>query len=140
MSFYDILTNKGFEVNINIPSENIYALVNEEAMDRILNNLISNVIRYGYEGKCLGLNLSGDKEWVYIDIWDRGRGIDEIHKERIFERLYTLEDSRNKEFQGSGLGLTITKRLVESMNGEITLSSTPYEKTTFSMKLKRINY
>jgi len=140
LSFYDILTNKGFEVNINIPSENIYALANEEAVDRILNNLISNVIKYGYEGKCLGLDLSADDEKVNIDIWDRGRGIDEIHKERIFERLYTLEDSRNKEFQGSGLGLTITKRLIEKMNGEITLSSTPYERTTFSLKLKRINY
>ncbi|MCM1991723.1 sensor histidine kinase [Oceanirhabdus seepicola] len=140
LSFYDILTNKGFEVNINIPSENIYALANEEAMDRILNNLLSNVIKYGYEGKCLGIDLSCGEEAVYIDIWDRGRGIDEIHKDRIFERLYTLEDSRNKEFQGSGLGLTITKRLVEKMNGEITLSSIPYEKTTFSLKLKRISY
>ncbi len=140
LSFYDILTNKGFEVSINIPSKNIYALANEEAMDRILNNLISNAIKYGHEGKCLGLDISYDEEEVYIDIWDRGRGIDEVHKEKVFERLYTLEDSRNKEFQGSGLGLTITKRLVEKMNGEITLSSIPYAKTTFSLKLKRINF
>ncbi|WBW97195.1 sensor histidine kinase [Oceanirhabdus sp. W0125-5] len=140
LSFYDILSDKGFDVNINIPAENLYALSNEEAMERILNNLISNVIKYGYEGKSLGIDLSGDEEWIYIDIWDKGRGIDELHKDRIFERLYTLEDSRNKEFQGSGLGLTITKRLVEKMNGEISLSSIPYEKTTFSLKLKRINY
>ena len=75
-----------------------------------------------------------------IDVWDKGRGIDEIHKERVFERLYTLEDSRNKSFQGSGLGLTITKRLVEKIGGEISLSSKPHEKTTFSIKLKIIEY
>ncbi|GAA0180115.1 HAMP domain-containing histidine kinase [Clostridium sediminicola] len=140
LSFYDILTNRGFEVNINIPEENFYALGDEEALDRILNNLISNVIRYGYEGKFLGINLKADNEFVYIDVLDKGKGIDEIHKDRVFERLYTLEDSRNKSFQGSGLGLTITKRLVEKMDGKISLFSKPYNKTVFSFKLKRINY
>lgn len=140
LSFYDILTNRGFKVNINIPEENFYALGDEEALDRILNNLISNVIRYGYEGNFLGITLKADDEFVYIDVLDKGKGIDELHKDRVFERLYTLEDSRNKSFQGSGLGLTITKRLVEKMGGEISLFSRPYHKTVFSFKLKRINY
>ena len=54
--------------------------------------------------------------------------------------MYTLEDSRNKSFQGSGLGLTITKRLVEILGGSIHLSSMPYEKTIFTVSLKRITY
>lgn len=54
--------------------------------------------------------------------------------------MYTLEDSRNRDFQGSGLGLTITKRLVEKMNGEIFLKSTPNKTTSFTVKLKRIDY
>lgn len=138
--FYEVLTNKGIEVNINIPEKNYYAFGNEEALDRVLNNLISNSIRYGYEGNMIGLDLKSDYEFVYINIWDRGKGIDEIHKDKVFERLYTAEDSRNKSFQGSGLGLTITKRLVEKMGGEINLFTKPYEKTIFSIKLKRINY
>lgn len=140
LSFFDVLTSKGFEVNINIPGKNFYALGNEEALNRILNNLISNAVKYGCEGKFLGLYLRTDKEFVYVDICDKGKGIDELHKDRVFERLYTLEDSRNKLFQGSGLGLTITKRLVEKMGGEISLFSVPYKKTTFSFKLKKINY
>lgn len=138
LEFYDVLTNQGIEVNIDIPQNNIYCLGNEEALNRILGNLISNAMKYGYEGKLLGLSLHCDNDMVAIEIWDKGRGINELHKDRIFERMYTLEDSRNKLYQGSGLGLTITKRLVENMGGLISLESKPYEKTTFTVKLKRI--
>lgn len=140
LAFYDILTNKGFEVKINIPENSIYALGNEEALDRILGNLLSNAIKYGYEGQVIGLDLKADDDFVHVDVWDRGKGINELNKDKVFERLYTLEDSRNKLYQGSGLGLTITKRLVEKLGGKITLKSTPYQKTVFSFKIKRINY
>lgn len=140
LAFYDILTNKGFEVIIDIPENNIYSLGNEDAIDRIINNLISNVIKYGNEGMVLGLSLRSDEDYVYVEVWDKGKGISEIYKDRVFERMYTLEDSRNKLYQGSGLGLTITKRLVEKLDGEIFLESKPYEKTSFTFKLKRITY
>lgn len=140
LSFYEILTNKGFNVEINIPQNNFFVLGNEEALDRILNNLISNAIKYGNDGNVVGLDLRADDEYVHVEVWDKGKGISAFDKDSVFERLYTLEDSRNKLYQGSGLGLTITKRLVEKLGGEITLLSKPYEKTTFSFKLKRINY
>lgn len=140
LKFYDVITGKGIEVNIEIPDENIYALGNGEAIHRILNNLISNAIKYGSDGKVIGLRLKYDDKFLYVSVWDKGRGIKEIDKDRVFERMYTLDDSRNKLNQGSGLGLTITKRLVEKLNGEIYLSSVPYEKTTFTFKLKRITY
>ncbi|MBU3091014.1 sensor histidine kinase [Clostridium sp. CM028] len=140
LAFYDILTNKGFEVIIDIPKINIYCLGNEEALDRIINNFISNAIKYGNDGMVLGLTLRSDEEYVYVEVWDKGKGISETHQDRVFERMYTLEDSRNKLYQGSGLGLTITKRLVEKLEGEIILESKPYEKTSFIFKLKRITY
>ena len=136
LSFYDILTSTGNEVSIEIPDENIYALANEEALDRILNNLITNSIKYGSSGKIIGLTVEKDENYVFMKVWDRGKGIADIHKEKVFERMYTLDDSRNKLFQGSGLGLTITKRLAEKLGGEITLKSQPYEKTEFIVKLR----
>jgi signal transduction histidine kinase len=140
LSFYDVLTAKGFEVEIDIPKTNVYVLGNEEVLGRVLNNLISNGITYGREGKVIGITLKCDNEWVTVDIWDKGKGINEYHLDKVFERMYTLEDSRNKLYQGSGLGLTITKRLVEKLGGNIDLSSKPYEKTVFSFTLKRIMY
>lgn len=140
LSFYDLLTTQGFDVHIDIPETPIYAHGNTEVIGRIMNNLISNAIAYGGDGKTLGITLRSDEQFVYVDIWDKGKGISESHIDKVFERMYTLEDSRNRLYQGSGLGLTITKRLVEALGGEIHLSSTPYEKTVFTVMLRRINF
>ncbi|MGE8036920.1 two-component sensor histidine kinase [Lysinibacillus sp. KCTC 33748] len=140
LSFYDMVMSLGLEIDITIPEISVYALGNEEALDRVLNNLLSNAIAYGAAGNIIGLTVRTDDTNICIDVWDRGKGIDEYHIDNVFERMYTLEDSRNKSFQGSGLGLTITKRLVELMDGSIQLSSIPYEKTIFTISLKRMMY
>ncbi|MEB2281979.1 sensor histidine kinase [Lysinibacillus xylanilyticus] len=140
LSFYDMITSMGLEIDIAIPEISAYAHGNEEALDRVLNNLLSNAVAYGVAGNIIGLTVRNDDTNIFIDIWDRGQGIDEYHIDNVFERMYTLEDSRNKSFQGSGLGLTITKRLVELMEGSIQLSSIPYEKTIFTVSLKRMTY
>jgi signal transduction histidine kinase len=105
-----------------------------------LSNLISNAIAYGDAGGVLGLKLYHDETKVYIEVWDRGKGISEAHQDKVFERLYTLEDSRNRSYQGSGLGLTITKRLTEQMNGTITLVSQPYVRTVFTLSFRRLSF
>ncbi|WP_100332221.1 sensor histidine kinase [Bacillus xiapuensis] len=137
LSFYDLLTAKGFSVHIDISEDQLYAWGNEEVLSRILHNLLSNAIAYGGEGKTVGIAVRNSENFLYIDIWDKGKGISESHIDKVFERMYTLEDSRNRSYQGSGLGLTITKRLVEVLGGEIHLSSKPYEKTMFTVALKK---
>ncbi|MDF2671010.1 MAG: sensor histidine kinase [Paenibacillus sp.] len=138
--FYENIVSHGFEAAIDIPEHTVSGMGNVEALERIMNNLISNAIRYGSDGKRIGLSVREDAEYAYIEVWDQGKGINESQQRLIFERLYTLEDSRNHLYQGSGLGLTITKRLVELMGGTITVRSTPYEKTVFSVKLRKIQF
>ncbi|WP_439024661.1 HAMP domain-containing histidine kinase [Bacillus halotolerans] len=140
LHYYDAVQAKGFNAEIDIPDTPVYAHANEEALDRILQNLLSNAIQYGAVGKFIGLSLYYDETSIAISVWDRGKGISETDQQRVFERLYTLEESRNKAFQGSGLGLTITKRLVEKMGGSISLQSKPYERTAFTITLKRMTY
>lgn len=140
LAFYEILSSKGTEVRIDIPEDKAYMLGNEEALDRILSNLISNAITYGDAGNVVGLRLLADDQEVTVEIWDRGKGITAAHQDQVFERLYTLEDSRNRNYQGSGLGLTITKRLTEGMNGRISLVSKPYEQTVFAVSFPRLTY
>ena len=140
LNFYDKLQNDGMEVFIEIPKKEIFVLGNEEAIVRILNNLISNAIRYGSDGKYLGIVINEAETNVDINIIDKGKGIQERYKEDVFERIFTLEDSRSKEYQGSGLGLTITKNLVKTLGGKITLESSPYVKTVFSFTLNKLNY
>lgn len=137
LDYYDILSSRDFEVSIIIPEETIYALGNEIELERILDNLISNAIKYGAEGKMVGIELAANQDNVYISIADKGKGIAELHREHVFDRMYTMDDSRNSLYQGSGLGLTITKTLVEKMGGKISLESMPYHRTTFTVQLNR---
>ena len=140
LSFYDILQGKDFVVKISIPEKDIFVQGEKGAIDRILSNLISNAVRYGSDGKYIGLTLRESKNHVYIDIVDKGKGIEKEFAGNVFERLYTMEDSRNRHIQGNGLGLTIAKNLAGQLGGDIYLESEPNVKTTFTVKLKKFIY
>ncbi|MFZ4453445.1 sensor histidine kinase [Salibacterium aidingense] len=138
LDFFKIIEAQELEVSIEIPETPVYAFANKEALDRVLSNLISNAIQYGSGGGIIGLRILTDEQCIEIEVWDRGQGIEEAYKEQVFERMYTMEDSRNPSFQGSGLGLTITKQLVENLGGKLKLRSLPFQETTFSIQLKRL--
>ena len=140
LGFYEILIQKEFEVDILIPEQDLFVYGDRESIDRILYNLVSNVIRYGSDGKYIGFLITEDSGYIYIDITDKGAGIDKEFAESVFERLYTMEDSRNRRIQGNGLGLTIARNLAKQMGGDILLESTPGIKTIFSVKLKKFIY
>lgn len=137
LDFYEILSGKDYEVEVEIPEKTVYVQGNRDAIRRILNNLISNSLRYGSEGRYLGIFLHEDEKQVYIDVTDRGRGIEKDFAEHIFDRLFTMEDSRNRDIQGNGLGLTIARSLARQMGGDVTLVSRPWQKTSFTVALKR---
>lgn len=138
LDFYEMLTEADFQVDIGLPEKAVFVRGNREALQRILNNLVSNVIRYGAEGKYLGVFLRTDERSVYIDVTDKGKGIDSAFAQSVFERLFTMEDSRSRSVQGNGLGLTIAKRLAEQMGGDLTLESVPHVRTVFTVTLKRV--
>ncbi|GKH33875.1 sensor histidine kinase [Muricomes sp. OA1] len=137
LDFYEILSQKGFEVDINVPEKAVYVLGDREALHRILCNLVSNAVRYGGDGNYIGLSIRYEQEWVYIDVRDRGKGIDKVFADSVFDRLFTMEDSRSRRIQGNGLGLTIARNLAKQMGGDIILQSEPFAETTFTVKLKR---
>ena len=140
LDFYELLSNKKLYVKVDMPETPIYIQGNKEALQRILFNLISNVIRYGADGKYLGISLRDDDRNVYVDVTDKGKGIDRAFADSIFDRLFTMEDSRNRNIQGNGLGLTIAQNLAQRLGGTITLESIPHEKTTFTVRLKKISF
>lgn len=137
LDFYEILTQKEFQVEAEIPEEPVFVQGNQDALRRILFNIISNAVRYGSDGKYMGIFFRSDDKYVYVDVEDRGKGIDKAFAQNVFERLFTMEDSRNREIQGNGLGLTIAQNLARQMGGEIILDSEPNMKTTFTVKLHK---
>ena len=140
LDFYELLTQKEFQVDVDIPEEAVFVRGNKDALQRILFNLISNVVRYGSDGKYMGMFLRSDEKYIYIDVVDKGKGIERAFAQNVFERLFTMEDSRNRKIQGNGLGLTIAQNLAHQLGGEITLESEPNVKTTFTVKLRKFSY
>ncbi len=137
LGYYDILIQKNYAVDIIIPEQQIFAQGDMESINRILNNLLSNAIRYGSDGKYIGLFVREDLDFVYIDVVDKGKGIEKQFAASVFERLYTMEDSRNRSIQGNGLGLTIARNLARQMGGDLLLQSEPGVRTVFTVKLRR---
>ena len=138
LEFYEILLQKEFQVELVIPETPVFVLGDKSALQRILYNLLSNAIRYGGDGKYLGVFLRKDENRAYIDVVDRGKGIEQEFAANVFDRLYILEDSRNREIQGNGLGLTIAKNLAAQLGGDLFLNSVPNVKTTFTLQLRKI--
>lgn len=135
ISFFSEIQKLKIEPEINIGENDIYILCDEKIINRILNNLISNALKHGTGASKIGVNLSNDSSYVYIEVWDNGSGIVDDDIDHIFDRLYMAEKSRSAAMKSSGLGLTIVKKLVESLEGSIMVKSTPFKKTSFLIKL-----
>ncbi len=137
LGYYELLMQKDYAVDIMIPEQHIFVQGDEDSVNRILGNLLSNAIRYGSDGKYIGLFLREELDFVYIDVVDKGKGIEPQFAASVFERLYTMEDSRNRSIQGNGLGLTIARNLARQMGGDLLLQSEPGVRTVFTVKLRR---
>ncbi len=134
-AFYQDFVINGITPEIRFPKQSVYVWGDKISLQRILNNLISNALKYGKDGGVTGISVREEADRVWIDVWDRGNGIPEQDLPFVFNRLYTSEVSRNSSMRGTGLGLAIAKQLVEKQNGEIAVSSIPGEKTVFSFCL-----
>lgn len=132
LDYYDLLEQKQFEVDIQIPDTPIFAYIDKEALQRILKNLIENVIRHGGDGKYISLRLTISNGKSIIEIEDHGKGMSPQQKKQIFVRNYTTAPKSS----GSGLGLAISKRLAEQIGAELEVYSVQNERTIFSTILK----
>jgi signal transduction histidine kinase len=88
------------------------------ALRRLLDNLIDNAVKYGGSAE---VTLRADGDVVEIDIADRGPGIPEAEREKVFEPFYRLEASRSRETGGSGLGLAVARGIARAHGGDVTL-------------------
>lgn len=137
VGFYPDFVQAEITPVVNMPDAPLYVLGDAAYLRRILNNLLSNALRYGRDGKEIGIGLREMPDMVWVDVWDRGKGIPAQDLPHVFERLYTGEASRNPSLRGTGLGLTIVKNLVEKQGGRVTVTSRPGGKTIFSFCLIR---
>ncbi|WP_028596707.1 sensor histidine kinase [Paenibacillus assamensis] len=138
ISFLPELDRHKIELRVGLPEEKCMALVDKLSLMRILNNLIKNAVQYGKEGKVLGIELIEMSHSYQFSIWDKGAGIAEQDVMNIFNRMYRADRSRSPLNGSSGLGLAITKALVEKNGGAIWVESEPGIRTTFSFTIPKI--
>ena len=103
-----------------------------QAIERIMNNLIDNAIKYSDKGSDITILTSNeDDNYIKVMVEDNGEGISAEDKDHIFSRFYRTASARATENQGSGLGLAIVKHLVNSLNGEVGIESKPQQGSVF---------
>jgi signal transduction histidine kinase/DNA-binding response OmpR family regulator len=110
----------------------------EEKLQSVITNLISNAIKFNYDGgevHCVLKVIENPSEQLEIKIWDTGYGIGKEHLPYIFDRFYQADTGPTRKTTGTGIGLALTKELVELMGGKIDVSSTLGQGTEFTIHL-----
>lgn len=120
----------------NQPETTIKIFADRDRLEQVLVNLLINAIHYSDEGRSVTLETHQNKDAVTIQVKDNGVGIASEHLPNIFTRFYRVDKSRSRQSGGSGIGLTISKHLVEAHGGTITVTSPgPGLGSTFKIKL-----
>lgn len=103
----------------NLPS----IFVDADKFQQVMTNLIENAAKYSFENTTITINLALKGDFVSIKVTDNGHEIDEKDYEKIFEKFSRLDNPLTRQVQGNGLGLYITKNLVDKMDGKISVTS-----------------
>jgi two-component system phosphate regulon sensor histidine kinase PhoR len=114
-----------------------FVLADEEAVRQIIDNLIDNAIKYTPENGSVSVSCLCDHDVVCIEVADTGIGIPRDDLPRIFERFYRVDKARSRELGGTGLGLSIVKHLMQSIGGQIDVSSRVGAGSKFTVALPR---
>lgn len=117
--------NHNFNIKYNGTLPKIF--VDKDKFQQIMTNLIENSAKYSSENSTTTISSTQKNNNVEISVTNIGIGIDEKDYEKIFTKFSRIDNPLTRKVQGSGLGLYITKNLVEKMDGEISVSSTPLE-------------
>lgn len=126
--------DKNFKVEINAPA----ILADKDKFQQVMTNLIENAGKYGDENSTINVKASLDNDFVSIKVINTGIEIAESDYEKIFTKFSRIDNPLTRKVQGSGLGLYITKNLVEKMGGKISVSSQKHE-TIFEVSMPCAN-
>jgi len=116
-----------------------YSNVDNDHLGEVLSNLVENAIKYTPKGDVV-VDVTGDAEHVVISVADSGIGIPKEDQVHLFQKFYRVDNSDTREIGGTGLGLYLSRRLAEAMNGRIWLDSEYKKGSTFYLELPRIDH
>ncbi len=139
--FQSIAGSRQIEFKFDAPGE-VYGWFDVDKLEKIVTNVVANALKFTPAGGVVSLiirkttdNPDHEEGAVEIEVSDSGIGIEEDKVERIFDRFYQVSDSSRREYEGTGIGLALTKELVEVHHGSIRVSSHPGQGSIFVIRL-----
>jgi methyl-accepting chemotaxis protein len=129
-----LLVGKPIEMRVQVQDDLPPLHADPARINQILNNLVSNAIKFTKQGT-VTLRAFRDDDWLCLQVQDTGIGISETDMDKVFERFQQVDGSHARQAEGAGLGLPITRQLVELHGGTIAVSSQLGEGSTFSVRL-----
>jgi PAS domain S-box-containing protein len=124
-----------FSFELRFPDEAPIVYADYERTRAVLENLISNAIKYSPEGGAIRIAGRPDGDHVIVSVADQGIGIAPEEQKQIFERFYRVDNRLRRETQGAGLGLFLSKAIVEAQGGRLWVDSQPGRGARFSFTL-----
>ncbi len=137
-TYTEIARKKNLVLNSVYSSQELLGFIDEDLFVDALNNIIKNAVIYTKQGGIsitTSIEKSDDLTHIKIDVADTGIGIDEKDYTQIFEEFRQASEGLSRSFEGTGLGLTLAKEYIESMNGTISVASTLGAGSTFTIRI-----
>jgi signal transduction histidine kinase/DNA-binding response OmpR family regulator/tetratricopeptide (TPR) repeat protein len=135
-SFKALADNKGIHYHIDLPAQQLTVPFDPDKLEKIIYNLLSNAIKFtpsGGEVKIYAEIEAGPM--LKLEVSDTGLGVPEHLQSKIFDRFYQIDSSQTRAFEGTGIGLALTKELVQLCKGSIRLSSQQKKGSCFEVRL-----
>lgn len=132
------MQESGMECRLYLQGPHLYVNADGDKLRRVYENLITNALRYGQEGKFIDIRGRLEDEEVVTEVVNYGEPIPESDLPHLFDRFYRVEKSRATQTGGSGIGLAIAKHIVDLHQGMISVESNEYC-TVFTVRLHRVN-
>ncbi len=136
LSFTSLAERKKIVLKFDAQEENINIYIDKEKIEKIITNILSNAFKFTSEGGEIDFKVLKFETEIEISVKDTGIGVPEERIEKIFDRFYQVDGSQTREGEGTGIGLALTKELVELHKGNIRAERNEGEGTTFILKLQ----
>jgi len=138
--FDETANDKKILLSFEPKCDELFVWFDPEKMDKVLFNLLSNAFKFTQPGGLITVSISkhlnNSGEGTYsVSVSDTGKGMDQIHLERIFDRFYQIENKETGQITGTGIGLHLSKELVEKQHGTITVTSRAGFGSTFTVNM-----
>ena len=135
LAFHSFAERKKISLKFNPKQKEIYFFLDKDKVDKILNNILSNALKFTPGGGAVNVEVNKQDDSVEISISDTGIGIPKEQINKVFDRFYQVDQNISSEIQGTGVGLSLTKELVELHKGKILAESEEGKGSTFRIIL-----